>query len=166
MMFDQDHPQKNALFEGPVLRSLAKHPGWVRDFLKKMKIRPLLTPGGLWLGNFPSIPLDGDRFCGSLTKIVKGLFFMIRKQPFPADGQIGIISQLCAETKPLITMVEENLSPTFNYGDDVFEWRFAQTTDGVTMWKVAFYHSVVFYAVAFEKAADWPALFSSTEVTQ
>jgi hypothetical protein len=166
MMFDQDHPQKNALFEGPVLRSLAKHPGWVEDFLKNMKIRPLLTPGGLWLGNYPSIPLDGDRFFGSLNKIVKGLFFMIRKQPFPADGQIGIISQLCAETKPLITMIEENLSPVFNYGDEVFEWQFAQNREGCTMWKLGFYHTAVFYAVGFEKPVDWQAEKSKRKVAQ
>jgi hypothetical protein len=115
----------------------------------------------LWLGDYPSIPLDGERFCGSLTKIVKGLFFMIRKQPFPRDGQIGIISQLCAETKPLVTMIEENLSPVFNYGDEVFEWQFAQNREGVTMWKLAFYRSVVFYAVGFETPVDWQAEISS-----
>src|SRR5271157_4077533 len=42
MMFDFDNPQKEQLFQGPVLRSLAKHPGWVVDALRQMKIRPLM----------------------------------------------------------------------------------------------------------------------------
>ena len=166
MMFDQDHPEKQRLFGGPVRRSLEKHPGWVADMVRRMKIQPLLSPSGLWLGDYPTLPLDRERFCRSLFKIVKALFYLIRKHPFPADGQIGVIGQLCAETKPLIDMIEENLSPTFDFGDDVFEWRFSETKDGITMWKLAFYRSVVFYAIGFEKAEDWQALNGSVEGPQ
>ena len=131
-----------------------------------MKVQPLLSPSGLWLGDYPTLPLDGERFCRSLRKIVKGLFYLIRKQPFPADGQIGIIGQLCVETEPLIDTIEEDLSPTFDFGDDVFEWRFSQTKDGITMWKFAFYRSVVFYALGFENAENWQALFGAVEAPQ
>jgi hypothetical protein len=165
-MFDQNHPQKQRLFNGPVLRSLEKHPGWAADAVRKMKVQPLLSPSGLWLGDYPTLPLDGERFCRSLRKIVKGLFYLIRKQPFPADGQIGIIGQLCVETEPLIDTIEEDLSPTFDFGDDVFEWRFSQTKDGITMWKFAFYRSVVFYALGFENAENWQALFGAVEAPQ
>jgi hypothetical protein len=55
----------------------------------------------------------------------------------------------------LITSIEEHLfTPTFGFGDDVFEWRFSQTRDGITMWKLVFYRSVVFYACGFENADD------------
>jgi hypothetical protein len=161
MMFDHDHADKKRLFAGPVLRSLQRHPGWVADAVRKMKVQPLVSLSGLWLGDYPTLPLDGERFCRSLFKIVKGLFYLVRKEPFPADGQIGVIGQLCAETEPLIGMIEENLfPPTFDFGDDVFEWRFSQTKGGITMWKLAFYRSVVFYAVAFEKPEDWHALLN------
>jgi hypothetical protein len=158
MMFDQEHPEKKKLINGAVRRSLEMHPGWVADMLRQVKIQPLMSTAGLWLGDYPTLPLDGERFTRSLFKIVKGLFYLIRKHPFPADGQIGVIGELCADTKPLIDTIEENLSPTFDFGDDVFEWRFGQTKDGITMWKLAFYRSVVFYAIGFEKAEDWQAL--------
>ena len=161
MMFDFDNPQKEQLFQGPVLRSLQKHPGWVADALRQMKIRPLLTPAALWLGDYPALPLDGERFCRSLFKIVKGLFYLIRKQPFPSDGEIVVCAQLCAETLPLIKMVEENLSPTFNFGDDVFEWGFGQNKEGVTVWKLSFYRSFVCYAIGFEHPVDWQAQVDS-----
>ncbi len=79
-----------------------------------------------------------------------GLFYLIRKQPFPATGKIGIIGHLDRDTKPLIDFLEANSTPTFDFGDDVFEWRFLQTRWGFSGWKLAFYRSVVFYALAFE----------------
>jgi hypothetical protein len=38
------------------------------------------------------------------------------------------------------------------FGGRVFEWRFSQTKDGLTMWKLMFYRTVVFYACGFEHA--------------
>jgi hypothetical protein len=155
LMFDQDHPEKQHLLAGPVMGSFRQHPGWARDALAKMTVQPLFSPAGLWLGNLPVLPLDRDRFCRSLRKIIKGLYFKVRKQPFLKSGQIGIVGQMVPETMPLIQMIEENLfPPTFTFGDDVFEWRFCQTRDGITMWKLAFYRSVVFYGWGMDKIED------------
>ena len=155
MMLNLDHPHKQSLFAGPVLRSLKSHPGWIKHALAKMTIQPMWSPSGLWLGNFPVLPLDIERFQRSLLKIVKGLFFLIRKSPFPASGRIILVGQLNARTQPLIASIEEHLfPPTFDFGDDVFEWRFSQTKDGITMWKLMFYRTIVFYACGFENAHD------------
>jgi hypothetical protein len=153
MMFDQEHPQKRALLGGKVRRSLLKHPGRIKDTLRKVKIQPMFSPSGLWLGNFPVLPLERERFERRLQKIIKGLYFLIRKRAFPTDGEINIIGHLNARTRELVSFIEASLfAPTFNFGDDVFEWRFSQTTDGALLWKLAFYQSVVFYATAFERA--------------
>jgi hypothetical protein len=159
MMFDHAHPQKQALFSGPVMRSIRREPAWAKDALTRMTVQPLFSPSGLWLGNLPVLPLDRARFEHSLVKAVKGLFFKIRKRPFPKSGLIEIIGQLTAATRPLVTLIEKNLlPPTFHFGDDVFEWRFCQTRDGLTMWKLAFYRSVVFYAWGVENAEEWLSL--------
>jgi hypothetical protein len=155
MMFDQEHPQKKELLDGPVMRTLGRHPGWVRHMLENARVGPQYSPAGLWIGNFPILPLDLARFNRSLLKIVKGLYYLIRhKQPFPLAGTIGLVGILNEDTKPLIDLIEQKLlPPTFSFGDDVFEWRFCQTRDGLTMWKLAFYRSVVYYAVAADDAA-------------
>jgi hypothetical protein len=70
MMFDQDHPQKRQVFAGPVMRSLREHPGWVRHMLANARIGPQYTPSGLWIGDFPILPLDLARFNRSLLKIL------------------------------------------------------------------------------------------------
>ncbi len=155
LMFDQDHPEKEALFGGKVGRSLRRYPEWIKDSLKRLKVQPMFSPSGLWLGNFAALPLDRARFDRNLQKIIKGLYFLICKQRFPVDGQIRIIGNLDDTTWESVRFIEQHLfPPTFDFGDDVFEWRFAQTKDGASVWKLAFYRSVVFYALAFEEAVS------------
>ena len=84
MMFDQDHPQKQQLFTGPVMRTLRRHPGWVRHMLVNAHVGPQHSPFGLWIGDFPILPLEFARFNRSLLRVVKGLYYLIRnKHPFP-----------------------------------------------------------------------------------
>jgi hypothetical protein len=145
-----DHPQKKQLFASKVRRSLERQPDELRKLVETASRQPLFTQSGIFLGNHPTFTLDRRRFERNLRKIVKGLFYIIRKQPFPADGEIGIVGQLNEQTKPLIEFIEENFNPTFDFGDDVFEWTFFQTTWGLTAWKMAFYRNTVFYGLAFE----------------
>lgn len=155
MMFDLDHPQKQQVFADAVLKSYEKHPGWITHALSNARIQPLLSSSGLWLENRPVLPLDVERFNRGLLKVVKGLFYLIRSKPFPPSGRIALVGVLNTETKPLIDTIEQSLCPpTFNFGDDVFEWRFSQTQDQITMWKLIFYRSVAFYACAFENGSD------------
>jgi len=59
-----------------------------------------------------------------------------------------VVGQLNSRTQPLIDSIEENLfPPTFDFGDNVFEWRFSQTKDGITMWKLMFYRTWSFMLV-------------------
>jgi hypothetical protein len=153
-----DHPEKKQLFEGKVCRSLELQPNELRKLVETASRQPLFTPSGIFLGNHPTFTLDRSRFERSLRKIVKGLFYLIRKQPFPAEGEIGILGQLTRETKPFIEFLEQNFNPKFDYGDDVFEWTFFQTKWGLSTWKMAFYRSTVFYGLAFEKPFDKPDL--------
>jgi hypothetical protein len=145
-----EHPEKEQLLEGQVRRSLEQHPGWIKEMLEGSEERPLHTPSGIWLGNYPTLKFDLNRFERNLRRVTLGLFYLIRKQPFPATGKIGILGQLDQQTKPLIDLLEANFTPTFDFGDDVFEWRFLQTRWGFSAWKLAFYRSVVFYSLAFE----------------
>jgi hypothetical protein len=125
-----------------------------KEMLEGSEERPLLTPSGIWLGNYPTLKFDLNRFERNLRRVTLGLFYLIRKQPFPATGKIGILGQLDQQTKPLIDLLEANFTPTFDFGDDVFEWRFMQTRWGFSAWKLAFYRSVVFYALAFETPVE------------
>jgi hypothetical protein len=149
MMFGQDHPQKQQLFAGKVQRSLLRNKASLVDMLQRVKDQPMYTPSGLWIGNAPMFPLEKVRFDRNLQKIIKGLYFLIRKAPMPAGCDIKIIGHLNQGLLEFVQFLEQNFSPVFNFGDDVFEWRFFHTRDGAMGWKLAFYRSVVFYAVVF-----------------
>jgi beta-galactosidase GanA len=154
MMCDLDNPHKLAVFEGQVSRSLWRNPGLVRHLVSNVKMADVWSPNGLWLGQRPTLPLDGKRIDRSLVKIVKGLYYLIREAPLPPDSYIELIGSLMPKNWPLIQAIERQLSPAFNYGDTVFEWSFAQRRDGVTMWKLAFYQSVAFYALVLDHQAQ------------
>jgi hypothetical protein len=153
-MFDQQHPVKSALFNGKVIRSLAKRPDWLRHMLADVRTTGLFGPSGLWIKNLPTLTVDCDRLARSLRKIIKGLYYLIKNRPFPSAGEIAIIAEAHEDNWELLCFIEEHLTPVFDFGDDVFEWRFLQTLDGVTGWKLAFYRSTVFYAVAFDEIID------------
>ena len=149
--FDQEHPEKQKLWSGKTRRSVLRKPEWAKSALRRMTVQPMFTPSGLWVGNFPVLPLDRERAERSLRKIIKGLYAALHKHPFPADGKIVIFGQLCDTTR----FIEQHLLPqAFSFGDDVFEWQFAQTRDGASLWKLAFYRSVVFYGLAFESTDE------------
>lgn len=110
MMFDLDHPTKKKLFPEQVLRSLKQHPGRLRHALANAKVKPLFTPSGLWLGDFPVLPIEIMRYNRSLFKIVKGLYYALHKKPFPSNGRISVIGQMNAQTMPLVIMLEKSFS--------------------------------------------------------
>ncbi len=47
LMFDQTHPQKQALFVGAVKRTFKQHPGWAKDALTKMTVQRISSPWAL-----------------------------------------------------------------------------------------------------------------------
>lgn len=154
LMFDQNHPEKKILFETKVKRSLAKKPGIARELLGSKRIRPMYSACGQWLGSYPMLEVDADRVDRSLRKVFKGLYYIIKRKPFPKDGELLIISELNAQTKDAIDAIEKHLNPTFSFGDDIFEWSFFQTRDGITGWRVAFYRSVLFYALGIDPVSN------------
>jgi hypothetical protein len=164
MMCDIEHVQKSEVFKGAVKRSLQRDPAFVEHLLANVNPRPVRSATGLWLGNMPTVPLDLERLDRSLRKIVKGLYYLVRRNPFPATGRIIVIGQMNARTSEIMQAIEDySHPPTFNYGDDVFEWRFAQNRDGLTLWRMNFYRSVTYFALGFDDGSDVPADFFSLE---
>jgi hypothetical protein len=164
MMCDIDHSQKWEVFNGPVKRSLQRDPAFVRHLLENVKTRSVRSPAGLWVADYPTVPLDVERLNRSLRKIVKGLYCRVRNNPFPAAGRIIIIGQMNARTSAIMEAIEEYAHPpTFDYGDDVFEWKFGQNREGLTLWRMNFYRSVSYFACGFDDGSDVPADFLSLE---
>ena len=106
------------------------------------------TPAGTWLGNYPVLPLNVERINRSLRRIIKGLYYARGGVPFPKLGHIEIIGN---PTLAVMKVFEQNLDDAlFSFGDTVFEWEFTADANGTTLWKLIFYRSVVFYAIAIE----------------
>ena len=51
----------------------------------EMQYKPLHTRGGIYLGDYPTFPIDEQRFKKIFETLVRGLYYDARKQRFP-DG--------------------------------------------------------------------------------
>jgi hypothetical protein len=74
-----DHPVATALRRGKVMRAARTNRSEVtKSILKLARPKPLYTNGGLYLGHYPSIRLDGDRMDEIFKTIVRGLYYRLR----------------------------------------------------------------------------------------
>jgi hypothetical protein len=89
-----DFPIAKGLRTGKVMRAAKKNRSEVvRSIVKNARPKPMYTNGGLYLGHYPSIPLDGDRMDEIFQTIVRGLYYKLRLIRLP-DNCVFEISRV------------------------------------------------------------------------
>jgi hypothetical protein len=74
-LFSYESPQARAVLEGKVRDSVRRNRSAVwRNLATKSHVVSLHTPGGIYLGDVPALPVDGKTLNRALTMIVQGLF--------------------------------------------------------------------------------------------
>lgn len=70
------HPTVKRLHD-PIIRSLARPQarGFTNSFLSQIRNVTIKSPGGLYLGEAPGLPIDHSRLQRIIEKVVRGLFF-------------------------------------------------------------------------------------------
>jgi len=80
-----DHPVAKALIVGKMKRAMQSNRSKIaRDAVKSLRLAPTFTTGGIYLGDFPSMPLEWERANEIYKTIARGLYFKLRGQRFPA----------------------------------------------------------------------------------
>src|SRR5258707_19229 len=75
-----------ALQAGKMKRAMQNNRSKIaRAAVDRGRIAPMYSPGGVYLGDYPSIPLEGERINETFETIARGLYFQLRGQRFP-DG--------------------------------------------------------------------------------
>ncbi len=81
-----DFPIAKELRQGKVMRAAkTKRSEVAHSIARKARPKPLYTNGGLYLGHYPSIPLDGERMDEIFKTIVRGLYYKLRSIRLPDD---------------------------------------------------------------------------------
>ena len=84
-IFGSESPVAKQVFEKVLTSDRRGSSTIVKTAREKMRFEPLHTRGGIYLGDFPTFPIDGERFNKIMETLVRGLYYDARRQRFP-DG--------------------------------------------------------------------------------
>ena len=94
------------------------------ELLCGVKILPQLTPTGIYVGHVPVLPVDRERIDRVLYNVMRGVFYVVHKEPMPLDWQWGIGREHEIPTEE-IEKLSDQMGPAWHtFGDDVFACRY------------------------------------------
>jgi hypothetical protein len=150
-----DQPIVQELLEGKVRRAIDAGQSPIAHAAKsKGRLSPMHTKGGIYLGHYPSVPLDGPRVVRILSNIVRGLYYYIHHgERIPVDYRFEVqrLDPL-QPAAPREIFASMNTKNVYSLGDgSVFccAYIFAEEDAGITYWLLQFYNRI-FCTVATE----------------
>jgi hypothetical protein len=152
------NPTARTILEGKVRRSVQKNRSvlWRRARAETRWV-DVNSPGGIYLGTLPAMPLDGGRLNGALTIVVKGLYahWFQKRLHDDCEFDIGRVDPLLVEQRWESLTQPGSLGP-FLIGKDVFLCvLFVASNDPLVIhWLLGFYVSVFFVITTTLTNAD------------
>ncbi|MCL4204732.1 MAG: hypothetical protein KJ000_19790 [Pirellulaceae bacterium] len=117
------HPEGQRVREGAIQRKLNERFGSIVKSLKNLRMRRVYTPTGIYLGNRPTFEVEWERFERVLCNVIKGVFYVARKQPLPRDFIISV-SDIRTLDPEWVTRTVSFMVPWQSFGDSAFCCRY------------------------------------------
>jgi len=143
-------PVTQTLFSGKVQRSLSRNSSaLLRDVIPQLRIAPLYTSAGIYLGDAPQAPFDGERLKQTLGRIVRGLYFDARKMRLPNECSVEVYRPGLWNYNEILQVFRKLHVNGPRVLGNVFGCLFAAATEDpfFTLWALWFYERVLFTAV-------------------
>ncbi len=158
-LWSYENPAARAVLEGQVRRSVRTNRSLLwRGAAARTRWVEVHTPGGIYLGNLPAMPLDGGRLNRALTMVTRGLFAQTFGCGTPADCtfDIGRLDPLLV-AQQWTRLIQPGAHGPFAIGKEVFIFvAFVASSDPMlTHWLLGFYTSV-FFIVTIRSATALP----------
>lgn len=139
-----DHPAVQ-MHHATIERKMQHHFRSMKETLKGLRLRPVISRGGIYAGREPSFEIDWPRIERALWNVMRGIYCSVTKDPMPQDvfHKIMLVQKANVNTyKPIIEM----MVPWQSFGDDVFACRyvFSPTHPGSMTCLMMFYKTRVF----------------------
>jgi len=84
-IFGNQSSVAQGIFHNKVLSSQRQNSSVVaRAATSSARLEPFYTKQGIYLGHYPSFPIDGNRVENTFSTLVRGLYYDARKKRFPA----------------------------------------------------------------------------------
>ncbi len=93
-LYCSEHPVAKELMKGKVIRSVEKNLSEIGRAVKtRLSRSPLYTGAGLYLGDYPSIPIEGERVNELIRTMIRGLYYDQLGKRLPDDYVFDIRRQ-------------------------------------------------------------------------
>jgi hypothetical protein len=152
----------NEILTGKVFRASDKNRSLVMRAAKSEgRFEPIYSPGGIYLGQGFSFPIDGERVNNIVSFIVRGLYYKLRNQRLPDDCEIEVRRVIdFNETWERLQQIGYN---AYKLGDGVFTCIFLYAAEEpfLTQWWLWFYESICVYASTSPANFDAESLLST-----
>jgi hypothetical protein len=136
----------------------------MRAAKSKGKIEPIYSPGGIYLGQGFSFPLEAERINRVFLLIVRGLYYKIRKQRLPDDCEFEVRRVFdFSEVWERLQQIGYN---AYKLGDGVFTCIFIYAAEEpfLTQWWLWFYESICIHVSTTPANFDAESLLSAAIV--
>ena len=148
-VYVQQNPIAQTLFHQNMLSSVRQDSSVIaRTAISKGRLEPVYTPGGIYLGDCISAPIDVERVNHIFSQIVRGLFFKVRQQRIPDDYIFDVRRYHPLEFYQVWGKLKQiGCHGPFRIGGEVFTCVFVDVVEDpfFTDWWLWFYDSVCVY---------------------
>lgn len=132
-----------------------------RETVRKAKLEPFYTKGGIYLGDYYSIPVDGERIEKIFETFVRGLYYDSQKQRFPDGYVFELYRHFPWDFKDVTESFFSRLHPNSITLGKVFGCAFTKAHEDrfTSLWLFWFYERIL-----FSMSATHPKFLSKVDV--
>jgi hypothetical protein len=80
---DGGHPIVKQMLAGKAMNHWQSDQKFRRSIVDGLAVEPRFTPGGLFVRQQPTFPMDWDQWCRAVGKVVRGMYYVERKRRVP-----------------------------------------------------------------------------------
>lgn len=141
------HPEVIKLHEGTLKRKFERRFGSVRKTLKDLRLRQMITPSGLYVGDAPSFRCNWPRLERVLRNVMKGIYYTVKNEPLPQGNEYLINVPY---DNDFVRAAIEHMVPWQSFGDTVFMCRygFNSKQPGAVGCLMRFYEHRLFFGIS------------------
>jgi len=142
----QKHPEVQRLQAGTLKRKLETRFGSVKQTLVDLRLRPVMTKSGIYLGHAPSFKCDWQRLERVLKNVMRGVYYTVQGKPLPQRNEFLIN---VPTDQQFLSEICQNMVPWQSFGDTVFMCRYGFNSElpGAMAVLMVFYEFRVFLGI-------------------
>jgi hypothetical protein len=145
-IFSSEHPMARTIFEGEMTRAREHNRSEVARDAQDARMEPLHTQGGIYLGHYPTMPLDWERVSRTISAMIRGLYWQLRRETFPQGYSTSVTRIHPWDVQTVWEAIgASHFNGPYRLGNGVFEcvMQVVSEDPGMTRWLLRFYRNYV-----------------------